>query len=181
MSTWDYSYTPRRIKVTALEIIWDMKQDHLRILAPSQYTIRTTGPQGGRGKSPGQHRYHRVKLSVSCQCSHMSNHQCMMSYAQGSSVGTTSTSVPECSKETPDRLAVEPSAQQDHNNHRVHRGEEQNHMDRTTRTTGTRAGGAESPTQHRCDSGDRPQQEGDPYHGGGGGRNPGSYITRDVR
>ena len=59
----------------------------------------------------------------------------MMSYAQGSSVGTTSTSVPECRKETTDRLAVctaertvthrlpltqggEPPAQQNHKNHR---------------------------------------------------------------
>ena len=36
----------------------------------------------------------------------MSNHQCVMSYAQDSSVGTTSTFVPQCRKETPDRLAV---------------------------------------------------------------------------
>ena len=71
----------------------------------------------------------------------------MMSYARGSGVGTTSTSVPECRKETPDRLAVctvertvthslpltgEPPAQQDHNHHRVHGGEEQNTMDRTS-------------------------------------------------
>ena len=44
-------------------------------------TSRTTGPQGGGGESPAEHMYHRVKLSVSCQCGHMSNHQCMMSYA----------------------------------------------------------------------------------------------------
>ena len=61
----------------------------------------------------------------------------MMSHAQGSSVGTTSTSVPGCRKETPDRPAVctvertvthrlpltgEPRAQQDQNNHRVDGG-----------------------------------------------------------
>ena len=72
----------------------------------------------------------------------------MMSYAPGSSVGTTSTSVPDCGKQTPDHLAVctvertvthslpPTGAQQDHNNHRVHRGEEQNPMDRTTITKG---------------------------------------------
>ena len=56
-------------------------------------------------------------------------------------MGTTSTFVPECGKETPDRLAVtvertvascrggQTPGEQDHNN-RAHRGEEQNHMDR---------------------------------------------------
>ena len=90
-------------------------------------TTRTTGPQGG-GESAAQHRYHRVKVkALSCQCSRMSDHQCMMSYAQGSSAGTTSTSVPECTVErTVTQVAAqrgrEPQAQQDHNNHRVHRG-----------------------------------------------------------
>ena len=87
----------------------------------------------------------------------------MMSYAPGSSVGTTSTSVPECGKETPDRVAVctlertvthklpLTGAQQDHNNHRVHSGEEQeqNQMGGSTRTTRITGGRGESPTQHR--------------------------------
>ena len=112
----------------------------------------------------------------------------MMSYAQGSSVGTTSTSVPECRKETPDRLAVctvdrtvthrlpltgEPPEQRDHTNHKVHKGEEQNHMDRTTRTTATTGGRKESPTQHRCHNNTHnnlglQKKGGGPYHGGRG-------------
>ena len=72
-------------------------------------------------------------------------------------------------------LTGEPPAQQDHNNNRVHRGEEQDHMDRTTRTRDHRGGGAESPTQHRCDAGQTTTtrlhrgEEGDPYPGGLGG------------
>ena len=74
----------------------------------------------------------------------------MMSYAQGSSVGTTSTSVPECRKETPDRLAfctVEGAA-----THRLPLTEEP----------------AQQEQQHRGGGG--------PYHGWGrwGGEQPGT-------
>ena len=114
-----------------------------------------------------------MKPSVSCQCSHMSNHQRMMSYAQGSGVGTTSTSVPECRKETPDRLAVctvertvthslllrgEPPAQQDHNHHRVHGGRSRIPWTGPPEPPGPQGGRGESPTQHSCHRGDRPQQ-----------------------
>ena len=73
----------------------------------------------------------------------------MMSYAQGSSVGTTSTSVPECGKETPDRLAVCTVERTDDSNAHVasHR--------RTTSTT--------APQQPQG-----PQGGGGPNHGGGG-------------
>ena len=120
---------------------------------------RTTGG----GESPARHRYHRLKLWVSCR-SRMSSHQCMMSCAQGSSVGTTSTSVPECKKGTPDRLAVctikrtlthrlpltqggRTTAQQDHNNHSVggaepHGQDHQNHRDHRDHREG--GGGAEN-------------------------------------
>ena len=185
--------------------MWDMKQDHLRNHTLSIYhqihmdRPAEPGPQGGRGESPAQHRYHRVKLSVSCQCSHMSNHQCMMAYAQGSSVGTTSTSVPECRQKTPDRFAVCTVERTEASNAHVasdrrttsttgpqqpqgpqgggaepHGQDHQNHRDH-------RGGGegAESPTQHRCDRENRPQQPRSTRGRRGThtmGRNLGSYI-----
>ena len=45
---------------------------------------------------------------------------------------------------------------ENHNSHRVHSRQEQNHMDRTSRSTGTTeggggGGGGESPTQHEAE------------------------------
>ena len=120
-----------------------------------------------------------------------------MSYAEGSSVGTTSTSVPDCRKETPDCLAVctvertvkhwlplthrgEPSAQQDHNNHRVHGGGAEPHghgQDHHAEPRDHRDHrGGESPTQRRQQP-QGPQGAGGTTPGGGdgAGSSPGSY------
>ena len=64
----------------------------------------------------------------------MSNDQCMMFYAQGSSVQTATTSVLECRKETPDRLAV-CTVERTVTQVTSHRRENYQH-NRTTTTTG---------------------------------------------
>ena len=129
----------------------------------------------------------------------MSNHPCMMSYAQGSSVGTTSTTVPECSRETPDRLVrrtvertvthglpltgrrgrntsvtgpQQPQPQGPHEKGAESHGQDhQNH--RNHRDHG---GGVESPTQYRYHKGSttgpgpqQPRGSGNPIPWGRGG------------
>ena len=86
----------------------------------------------------------------------------MMSYAQGSSVRTTSTSVPKCRKETPDRFAVctvERTVAQ-----RLPLTHKRNHQhNRTTTTTTTGSTGGRSRTTWTGPP--EPQGQG----GGGGG------------
>ena len=125
----------------------------------------------------------------------MSKHQCMMSYAQGSNVGTTSTSVPECRKEMPDRLDV--CTVKRTVKHRLLLTQGGNHQhNRTATTTGSTEGrsrttwtGPPEPTEGRRTAsgqhnrtttttgstgrGDHTTEWGSE---GGGGSNPGSYI-----
>ena len=91
--------------------------------------------------------------------------------------------MPESRKETPDRLAAcavaktvkrrlpLTGAQQDH------RGDEQHHMDRTTRTTGTTGGEGEN-HPHEQPRFTEARRGTIPWGGGGwgGGSNPGSYM-----
>ena len=94
----------------------------------------------------------------------------MMSYARGSSVGTTSTSVPECRKKTPDRLAVctvEDSHARvawnivrENNQHKAHNPKQ---------PQGPQPGGAEPHGQDRQNHRD--------HGGGGGGGGGGGRIT----
>ena len=114
----------------------------------------------------------------------MCNRQCMMSYAQGSSVGTTSTSVRECRKETTDRLAVCTAERTVTHRLPLTQGgrttstaEPQQPQGRSRTTwTGHRdhKGGGELPTQHDATEAGRtasttgPQQPQAPQLGGGG-------------